>query len=434
MASEAATSSQQSAINIIYVKSEFSENTGENNAFRELFDTKLANFYNEQVGTIKKPWTNQRVLEVIRELKTAKLAVDSGVRRSPSQYYWCAKYDLVHIGNNDILIFKKQAPEEPTVQIIPLEHYFDVLFKIHEEIGHGRRDKMILSLKNRFYIKRKAIELFVSLCPACEMKRKPLKKSLNTPSRGEEYQKKKKLCEDDQGEKEEFQTTIGAEESEETIEELEVEEKEEADENPELTTDFNCRTQVDVIDLQSIPDGDFKWLLSYQDQGTKFLQLRPLQTDQVTEVAMELVKIFLIFGAPFVLQSANGREFTAKVIGEVMNIWPDCKIVLGSPSPAQTPGNEESTNEEVENLLHTWMHDNNSTNWSMGCHFVQFQSNASVNKTVGRAPYQTLFGSDPRSGLQSSKIPANIIQSIETEEDLEHISQVYAKIARLKYN
>lgn len=50
MASEAATSSQQSAINIIYVKSEFSENTGENNAFRELFDTKLANFYNEQVG------------------------------------------------------------------------------------------------------------------------------------------------------------------------------------------------------------------------------------------------------------------------------------------------------------------------------------------------------------------------------------------------
>ncbi|KAI8438957.1 hypothetical protein MSG28_011270 [Choristoneura fumiferana] len=419
MASQDATSSQQSEVFVV-IKSEDSENTCENSAFKESFDIQLANFYNEQIGTVKKPWTSDRVLEVIRDMKAAKAALDSGVRRTSSQYYLCAKYDLIHVGNDDYLIFKKKAPEEPTVHIIPVEQYFDLLFQIHEEIGHGGRDKMIQSLKNRFYIHRKAIELFVFLCPTCEMKRKLPRKGLITTPKGEEIQKRRKIDENDEEEKEKIEEGV------------KVQGNVEADEKEELSKDFNYRAQVDVIDLQSIPDGDFKWLLNYKDHGTQFVQLRPLQTNQATDVALELVKIFLSFGAPFVLQSTNGREFTAKVIEEVMNIWPDCKIVLGNPRHPQTLGTVERTNEDVENMLHTWMHDNNSTNWSIGCLFVQFQKNASFNETVGRTPYHTLFGCDPTSGLQSSKIPGNILKSIETEEDLKQISQVYAKIARLK--
>jgi hypothetical protein len=37
---------------------------------------------------------------------------------------------------------------------------------------------------------------------------------------------------------------------------------------PLLSKDFNCRGQVDLVDMQSMPDGDFKFIMHYQDHLT----------------------------------------------------------------------------------------------------------------------------------------------------------------------
>lgn len=79
---------------------------------------------------------------------------------------------------------------------------------------------------------------------------------------------------------------------------------------PIVTKDFNSRGQVDLIDLQSAPDKNYKWLLNYQDHGIKFYFLRPLTSKRAAEVALELLKIFLEVGYPNILRSDNGREFT----------------------------------------------------------------------------------------------------------------------------
>ena len=70
-----------------------------------------------------------------------------------------------------------------------------------------------------------------------------------------------------------------------------------------VTDGFNVRGQVGVIDFQSTADGEFKWLMNYQDHGTKFLHLRLLPCKEATafvttETAAELSKIFLTQGAP----------------------------------------------------------------------------------------------------------------------------------------
>lgn len=70
------------------------------------------------------------------------------------------------------------------------------------------------------------------------------------------------------------------------------------------------------MEFQSAANGPYIWLLNYHDHATKFRQLRPLRTKQATEVAVELVKIFMIFGTPMILQSDNAREFRAKIIEE----------------------------------------------------------------------------------------------------------------------
>ncbi|XP_071050737.1 KRAB-A domain-containing protein 2-like [Onthophagus taurus] len=113
---------------------------------------------------------------------------------------------------------------------------------------------------------------------------------------------------------------------------------------PITTKDFNLRSQVDLIDFQSTPCRGYKWLMNYQDHATKFCLLRPLTTKRVAEVAMELLKIFLDFGAPHILQSDNGREFTADVVKELSGMWADCKLVHGRPRHPQSQGSVERCN------------------------------------------------------------------------------------------
>jgi hypothetical protein len=102
---------------------------------------------------------------------------------------------------------------------------------------------------------------------------------------------------------------------------------------PLLSKDFNSRGQVDLVDMQSMRDGD---ILHYQDHLTKFAVLRPLTSKLAAEVGFQLLDIFLLFGAPHILQSDNGREFTANIIKELKDMWPDCTLVHGKPRHPQS--------------------------------------------------------------------------------------------------
>ena len=80
----------------------------------------------------------------------------------------------------------------------------------------------------------------------------------------------------------------------------------------------------------------FIQILSYQDHLSKFVQLRPMESKRAEEVAKNLIDIFCIFGAPAILQSDNGREFTARVIEECVSLWPGLKTVHGQPRHSQS--------------------------------------------------------------------------------------------------
>lgn len=65
---------------------------------------------------------------------------------------------------------------------------------------------------------------------------------------------------------------------------------------------------------------------------------------------MELLKIFLEVGAPCILQCDNGREFTAHVIEDLVKMWPECKIIHGSPRRPQIQGSVERSNQDIGNM------------------------------------------------------------------------------------
>ncbi|GBO42769.1 SCAN domain-containing protein 3 [Araneus ventricosus] len=107
---------------------------------------------------------------------------------------------------------------------------------------------------------------------------------------------------------------------------------------------MNSRCQVDLIDMQSQADNEFRFIMVYQDHLTKFVSVRALQSKRVEEVALELLDIFLTFGAPCILHSVNGSEFINSFIEQLYTYWPELKIVHRKPRHSQSQGSVERAN------------------------------------------------------------------------------------------
>ena len=64
------------------------------------------------------------------------------------------------------------------------------------------------------------------------------------------------------------------------------------------------------------------------------------------------------------------------------------------------------------------MSENNTADWTVGAKFVQFRKNSSFNAGIKESPYATLFVIEARIGLTSSSLPHDVIQKLQTEDDL----------------
>ncbi|KRZ93013.1 KRAB-A domain-containing protein 2 [Trichinella sp. T8] len=168
-----------------------------------------------------------------------------------------------------------------------------------------------------------------------------------------------------------------------------------------------------------MPDGDFKYIMTYLNHFTKFCILSPLMLKRAEEMASKLLKIFLTFGAPSILQSDNGQEFSYVIIAELKTCWPELKLVTGRPRHPQSQGAVERLNGVVQDKLAIWMRENGCKRWSMGLKFVQWQINVSVHETTGQSPFKVTFGEEPRIGLESYVLPKSLVDAAKTEEEIE---------------
>ena len=173
-----------------------------------------------------------------------------------------------------------------------------------------------------------------------------------------------------------------------------------------VLSEMNSRAQVDLIDMQSQPDGNLKWILVYQDHLTKFVQLRPVTSKRAPEIAYQLLDIFSIFEAPGILQSDNEREFVNSVINELPAMWDGLKIVHGKPRHSQGQGSVERTNGDIEDMLMTWLQSNSTTHWGNCLRFIQVMKNrASYHEGIKCSPYEAMFGQSMKVGLKASNLP-----------------------------
>lgn len=218
---------------------------------------------------------------IVHSLQLAKGAV---CQYGTKFKFWCNQhFKLEKIGTNSIVYCVKTSSP-----VVTKEDMFDVISRCHEQVGHSGRDKTWNELRSNYsWVKQHVVELFLKTCTACTQ-RQPVKQ----PAAGK----------------------------------------------PMITLGFLLRVQIDLIDFRSRPDGDYKWILHARDHFSKFSWAYPLKTKCANEVAECLGEQFCVFGPPRILQSDNGREFTAHVINELTTIWPNMIIIHGRPRHPQSQG------------------------------------------------------------------------------------------------
>ncbi|XP_067120492.1 KRAB-A domain-containing protein 2-like, partial [Centruroides vittatus] len=109
-----------------------------------------------------------------------------------------------------------------------VDELFDILEKAHTSVRNKRTIVMKAEMEKKYCnVTRQTINLYLSLCEQCQLKKK---------------------------------TKYG----------LAV--------RPILSDSMNSRNQVDLIDMQSEPDEDYRFIMNYQDHLTKFTTLCPLIT------------------------------------------------------------------------------------------------------------------------------------------------------------
>jgi hypothetical protein len=253
--------------------------------------------------------------------KDAEPAAHAAFRR---RRYLRNKFAILTVGDQEFVIEKSKADQVKPPIYIYKEILYDSIYKEHQELGHVGRDRTYKACALIYEnVTVEAVQLFLRYCFECIRKKR--KNTTNIPVV-----------------------------------------------KPIRSSDFLSRFQIDLIDCQAYPDGEYKFILNVQDHFTKFIHLFALKQKTAATVAWHLFEIFLTFGAPQILQSDNGREFRAQVVEELKLLWPDLKLVHGRARHPQSQGSVERSNGVVKNMLGTWIRENKSMQWSIGIKFVQF--------------------------------------------------------------
>ncbi|XP_029784672.1 KRAB-A domain-containing protein 2, partial [Suricata suricatta] len=190
-----------------------------------------------------KVFSREKYFQTIKEVKEAK---EKG-KKSSRDYRRAAKYDVISVHGTEKLIEAAPGEHDRARFYVHKEELFDILHDTHLSIGHGGRTRMLKELQGKYgNVTKEVIVLYLTLCKQCHQKNPVPKRGLAP--------------------------------------------------KPVPSKDVDSRCQVEVLDMQSDADGEFKFILYYQDHLTKFIILRPLRAKQAHEVVSVLLDIFTILG------------------------------------------------------------------------------------------------------------------------------------------
>ena len=207
---------------------------------RQNFDLRLKESFSSKSSNSSIPTLEKRNTIISRLDKIGK-----NCPKVHDDYYLLKHFEILRVGNEDRLIKKRKSDESDFKFIIAQEEIYDAVKTAHLHVGHGGEKKTFAEVKNKWAnLTLECCKAFINFCADCQekKKRKVHKGLVVKPVRSE---------------------TIFA------------------------------RAQIDLINFQTLPDDQYKYIMTYVNHLTKFCVLTPLTSKRAIEVAHALLPIIV---------------------------------------------------------------------------------------------------------------------------------------------
>lgn len=172
---------------------------------------------------------------------------------------------------------------------------------------------------------------------------------------------------------------------------------------------------MDVVGPLPLTENGNKYILTLQDDLTKYSCAHPLPQHDATTVATCLVEKFIcIFGVPKIILTDQGKEFTSKLFAKMSKAL-KMKHVNCTAYHPQTNGALERSHQTLADYLKNFTSEPQN-DWDKWIPFAMFSYNTSVHSTTKLTPFELLFG-----------IKANLPNSLTTYPEFQYYYEDYVE-------
>ena len=284
-------------------------------------------------------------------------------------YKWSRTYCLEHIelpdGSPRTIIRRIEKKAVGRI-VVSREQVFDAIDEWHRHNGHLGQERTHTFCRQKYYnTTQKLVRLYCETCFVC-MSRNPV----IAPQKGSR--------------------------------------------KPIRSNEFRERFQIDLIDMRKLrkknPYGVLmRWIITVKDHATGLVYIVCIPRKRASFVAHELEKLFGFIGYPSIFHTDNGKEFTAKLILQLLrNNNPNILSVTGRPRVPRDQGSVENMNRIVKRVLGRVMAErrlqNQSSNWTELLGSVMSAINSQAGRGKNAAPsYNAVFGQNIDQNFSCSK-------------------------------
>ena len=161
-----------------------------------------------------------------------------------------------------------------------------------------------------------------------------------------------------------------------------------------LSTQPFERVAFDIVGpLPEAGNDKYKYILTLQDDLTKFSAAYPIINTTAEETCECLVHFITLFGIPKTILTDQGTNFTAELFKQTCNLL-KIKQLWSTPYHPQTQGALERSHSTLKEYLKSYIN-NEQNNWPRFVYTAMLAYNTAVHSTTHYSPYELLFGNKP---------------------------------------
>lgn len=184
---------------------------------------------------------------------------------------------------------------------------------------------------------------------------------------------------------------------------------------------------MDIVGPLPITSNQNRFILTLQDDLTKFVQAFAMPEHNAEIVALHFLKFCTRFGFPDNILSDQGREFCSSTFKEFNKLL-SIKHKLASPYHPQTNGSLERTHLTLKDYFKCYVNEDND-DWDKYLDLAVFSYNTHIHKSTSKTPYELVFGQDPNIPNSISK-PKQKPTYSDLAQEINSKLQTLRKVAR----